>query len=373
MSNDGVTSNQPLSEEIRMNRVATLLLFLVVAFAGSLSAAETTVHGRLYTDWEYDLTDRADGMNEFGLGRAYLTVKSKLSNNTSVRITSDLRQSTIEDNGKAQTRYYVIIKYGYLDWTPEFGKQSFKLRLGLQPTPYIDLQNKLWGRRYLAKTVGDMNKFLTSSDAGASIYYAIGEKGKHGTLAAGLYNGTSYSNLGELNKQKDFNLFAQVKPLSAIADLKKSTVVAQYYRGTQNRLFDDTTFAGDYQNEIISVGALLAYRELVNVGADLNWHTEGQGAGASDAESSGASVHATLFLRGLAGDVTWLQALNFFGRYDNFDPDTSVDFDAEQLLIVGIECNPTKGFKASINFRSTSYDDRSVTKKQLVVNTLFKF
>ena len=357
-----------------MNRVVMLMLLVAMMFAGSLMATETSVHGRLYTHWEYDMTDGAGGMNDFGLGRAYVTVKSKLSDQTTVRITSDLRQSTIDDNGKVRTRYYVIIKYGYLDWTPAFGKKIFKFRFGLQPTPYIDFQNKLWGRRYLAKTVGDMNKFLTSSDPGISAHIALGENGKIGSLALGVFNGTSYSDLGELNKQKDYNLFAQIKPLINSEDLKKSAIVAQYYKGTQNVAFDDTTkVAGDYKNDIISVGALLAYRGLLYVGADLNWHTEGQGAGNDEMKESGASFHGTLYLSELVDGSSALRTLNLFSRYDTFDPNTNTDDDVEKLLIVGVECSPTKGFKASVNIRSTSFDDDSTTEKQLFINTLFKF
>ncbi len=356
-----------------MNRVAMVMLLMAVMISGSLRAAETSVHGRLYTHWEYDMTDGADGMNDFGLGRAYVTVKSKLSDYTSVRITSDLRESTIDDNGKLQTRYYVIIKYGYLDWKPAFAKKALTLRVGLQPTPYIDFQNKLWGRRYLAKTVGDVNKFLTTSDPGVSAYLALGEKGKMGSLALAVLNGTSYSNLGDLNKQKDINLFAQLMPLTGSEDLKKSAVVAQYYKGIQNMSFDSTMDAGDYKNDILSVGALLAYRGLFHVGADLNWHTEGQGAGADEIKESGASLHGTLFLGEFIKDSEALRTLNLFGRYDTFDPNTDAEDDKEKLLIVGVECNPTKGFKASVNVRSTGFDDDSTTEKQLFVNTLFKF
>ena len=360
-----------------MNRLATLVLLATLVSAGSLMAAETTVNGRLYGHWSYDMTDGADGMNEFGLGRAYLTVNSKLSDFTSVRITTDLRESTIDDNGKLQTRYYVIIKYGYLDWTPAFANKVLKLRFGLQPTPYVDFQNKLWGRRYLAKTVGDMQKFLTTSDAGVSAHLALGEKGKYGSLALAVFNGTSYSDLGEENKQKDFNFFAQVNPFTGSEDLKKSALVAQYYKGTKNMTFDDTTLAGDYKNDIVSVGALLAYRGLLDIGADLNWHTEGQRVDTTrtttEMKENGASFHGTIYLGELAKSVDALKTLNLFGRYDLFDPNTDGDNDAEKLLIVGVECCPTKGFKASVNIRSTSFDDDSTTEKQLFVNTLLKF
>lgn len=356
-----------------MNRLAMVILLAAVILAESLTAAETSVHGRLFSYWQQDLTDSADGLNDFGLDRAYVTVKSKLSDQAAIRITSDLRETVVNDDDDAKTRYYVIIKYGYLDWTPAFGQKKLKLRFGLQPTPYISVQNKLWGRRYLAKTVSDMNKFLTSSDAGVSAHVALGEKGKYGSLGLALFNGTSYTDLGELNKQKDLNLFGLVKPLTNSADLKKSAVVAQYYKGTRNVTFDDTTLAGDYQKNIFSVGANLVYRDLLIVGADLNWYTKGIGADSVDVKMTGLSFFGTLFLSELADGSELLRTLNLFGRYDSFDPDTDINNNAEKLLIIGVEYNPTKGFKASLNLRSTSYDDGRATEKQLFVNSLFKF
>ncbi len=356
-----------------MSRSSLVLLLAGLILSGSLMAAETKVNGRLYAHWSYDMTDGADGMNEFGLDRSYVTVRSRLSDFTTVRLTSDLRESTIEDNGKVKTRYYIILKYGYLDWKPAFAKSVLKLRFGLQPTPYIDFQNKLWGRRYMVKTVGDRNKFLTTSDLGAFAYVSLGEKKKYGQAGVGLFNGTSYSSLGEANKQKDINVFVRINPLANSEDLKGSAIVGQYYKGTQNMAFDDSTKARDYKNDIFSVGALLALDELFRIGADMNWQTLGAGALLDEVKRMGSSVHATLFLGELTEDAQIFRTLNLFGRYDIFDPDTDIDNDREKLMIVGVECNPTKGFKASLNITSTRFDDDRATEKQLNFNTLFKF
>lgn len=357
-----------------MRRITlAIILFTAAACVQNANGSDTKVKGRLYSHWTLDMSDSADSENEFALGRSYLTVTSKISEYSSVRITTDMRE-TEDVDGK--TRYDIIVKYGYLDWKPKLGHDRLKIRFGLQPTPYIDLQNKLWGRRYLSKTVGDLRGFITSSDLGVSVYLALGEKEKYGSLALAVFNGTSYSNLGEANKQKDINLFARLTPFTASDNLKKSTLVAQYYKGIQNVLFDATTLAEDYVNDIFSVGGLLAYRELFHLGADLNWHTEGMGAGADEITESGVSIHSTLFLAEFADDAPAMKTLNLFGRFDLFDPntDSGSDNDGEKHLIIGVECNPTKGLKVSVNFRATSYDDDTKdTKKQLYLNTLFKF
>lgn len=355
-----------------MRRIAiAAMLLMVSAMFSSVDAAETKVHGRLYTHWGLDVTSDADGANEFALGRSYVTVKSKLSDYTSLRITTDLRET--EDN-KGKTRYDIIVKYGYIDWKPIFGNEVLKLRFGLQPTPYIDFQNKLWGRRYLSKTVGDKNKYLTSSDLGLSAHIALGEKGNMGSLFLGVYNGTSYSALGEENKHKDVILFARLNPFRQNDDLGKTALTGQFYRGTQNKEIPDSVSASDYERQLISIGGLFSYRKLIDLGIDLNWYNFGQEINLEDKTSSGMSFHGTMYFNQLFPDQLFLRTLNMFGRVDLNDPNTDNSDDGNTYIIAGLECVPTKGFKASINLRSTSFqDDTEVTEKHLFINTLFKF
>lgn len=354
-----------------MKRLLTLAIIVVVLGSTySTYAADTKVNGRLYAFWQWDQHAGAHGMNEFALGRAYVTVKSKLSDFTSVRITTDLRST--DHDGKE--RYDIILKYGYLDWKPAFANGKMFLRIGLQPTQYIDYQNKLWGRRYLAKTISDMNKFLTSADLGMSVNIPLGEKGKTGVVSATVFNGTSYTNLEEQNKHKDLNLFARLNPVQSNSDFANSALVAQFYQGVQNRDITGDESASDYKNQLISFGGLLAYRNTFEFGSDLNWHTMGYGQGASDSTASGLSFHGTIFFEDMVEEGSLLRTLNLFGRVDLNDPNTDVDEDGNTYLIAGIECSPTKGFKASINFRSTSYQaDDVTTEKQMFFNTLFKF
>ncbi len=355
-----------------------LLLVLVVSLSTMTTASETKVQGRFYANWNLDMTDGAESANSFNLGRAYVTVKSKLSDYTSVRITTDIRNVDNFDG------YSIILKYGYIDWNPRFGQSNLKFRFGLQSTLYIDNMNKLWGRRYLEKTIGDKNKFLTTSDLGFSTSVNLGEKGKLGYLALQILNGTSYTDVEELNKNKDLGGFFLLKPFVDNENLKRSRIQGQAYLGTQNVVID-TTDAGTlaeasaYKNQIISFGGMLGYSNIFDFGADLNFQTKGAGytpAGVemSEVKTSGMSFFGTLYLEGLSQEGSFGQTLNLFGRYDMLDPNTDVDNDGKSLLIIGLECNPTKGFKASVNFRNSSYElSGKHSESYLYLNTLFKF
>ncbi|MDH4155916.1 MAG: hypothetical protein OEW00_01390, partial [candidate division Zixibacteria bacterium] len=356
-----------------MKRYLTVpALSAALLISASLPAADTKVNGRVYSNWMMDLTDGADSFNEFTVSRAYVTVRSKLSEYTSVRITTDLR--TIDNV------YDIILKYAYLDWKPAFADNYATLRFGLQPTLYVDHMNNLWGRRYLEKTTGDLNKFLTSSDMGASVMVGLGQNSRYGVASLAVFNGTSYSEVQELNKQKDINAFIMINPLESNPRLKNSAFMAQYYRGTQNEaieevevisedLLDTTTVptnVSDWKRELISVGGLLAYNGTIGAGFDLNFTTMGTGPADDAVSKSAISFFGTLYMDALAESAPLLRTLNLFGRVDMVDPDTDTDDDGKTLIIAGVECAPIKEVKASVNYRTTSFQDDSEDTKSML-------
>ena len=363
-----------------LKKIFNVLTFmLVLSMINSAFAADTRVKGRLYANWNMNLTDGAESANSFNIKRAYVTVKSKLSNYTSVRITTDIKETSAFDG------YSIILKYGYIDWKPEFGHGNLKARFGLQPTLYIDNMNKLWGRRYLEKTVGDVNKFLTTSDLGASAFVKLG---KTGYAALQILNGTKYTKVEELNKNKDIGLFALLKPFANNENLKRSRLLGQAYFGTQNVSLmpgvdvtaDSTDMkASQFKHQIISFGGMLGYSNKLDVGFDANFMTKGTGyndttgVALDDLKSSGISLFGTLYFEGLTESDSFARTLNLFGRFDMLDENTDLANDGKSLFIVGLECNPTKGFKTSLNFRSTSFEDNSNSESELFINTLFKF
>ncbi len=234
--------------------------------------------------------------------------------------------------------------------------------------------NGLWGRRYLEKTVSDLRSFLTSSDLGAGLIFSLGEKGKTGYFAANVWNGTSYSKVEELNKQKDFSGFILLNPLANNDDFKRTAIVGQAYIGTQNRAFEVDEAASDYDRSLFSFGGVLAYRNTFDLGVDMNINKEGQGPDADDITENGYSFFGTLYFEDLVAGESFLRTLNLFGRVDMYDPNADVDNNGNTYVIGGVECSPVKGFKASVNLRSVSYQAENVdSDTYLYFNTLVKF
>jgi len=344
-------------------------LVLVFAEAISLQAAETKLEGRIYTGWSLNATADSGSSNAFNLDRSYLTAKSKLSDYTSANITIDIRSIKNYDG------YAMVIKYAYAAWKPKFVADYITVTMGLQPTKYLEtIDGAFWGRRYVEKSIGDYNSFLSTADLGMSLDYNLGKQGTYGNAGLSIYNGTKYSELTEKNKRKDFNPYLIVKPVANNAEFGQSTLAAQFYSGSQNITFNDTLKAGDYCHQIVSVGGNVAYKKTFNLGFDLNWNTLGQGKGKNDKKQTALSGFGALSFGELVDEKSPLRTLGLFGRIDVYDPDMKVNKDGNTKVIAGLECAPIKGVMASVNYRTTRFqDDDTKATHYVFLNSEFRF
>ena len=374
-----------------MKKTITLLsLLVIVLLAGSAFPAETSVKGTIYTTWMLNKTDGTDNYNAFTIDRAYLGAESKLTDYTSVRVTFDIRPErfstsetkVIDNDGDtvkipamtAYSGYPIILKYAYADWKIKPVAKYFKVRAGLQPTMYLNYMDGIWNRRYIEKNIGDLNGWLSTADLGLSFNLTLGSQGNLGEAGLSVYNGTKYSDFIDKNKNKDINLYGKLLPFYNSGDFNQVALMAQLYMGTQNKTFDSTVKADDWRKQLISVGGKLAYQKTADLCFDMNFQTLGQGSGEEDLKQSGLSFWGDLYLNALVPSQSLLKTLVLFGRADIYDPNTDVNKNGNTLIIAGVECAPIKGVKASLDFRTKSYQAESTKdEKYLFLNTEFKF
>ena len=349
--------------------VNVLILAVILLSPVAVNAAETKLEGRIYTGWWLNSGEGGDGYNAFTLDRSYMIAKSKLSDYTNVNITIDMRSI---DNYKG---YAMVVKYAYASWKPKFAVDYLTINLGVQPTKYLEtVDGSFWLRRYIEKSTGDLNDYLSTADLGLNADLKLGQQGMYGNAGLSVFNGTKYSDLGEKNKQKDFNPYIILKPAPNSAEFGQTTLVAQFYSGTQNLTFNDTLKSPDYQHQVVSVGGKLGYKKTLDLGFDLNWNTLGQGKGKADKKQSALSGFGALSLGELVGEKSPLRTLGLIGRVDVVDPNTDVAKDGKTMVIVGVECAPIKGVMASLNYRTTSYqNDKTTATKYLYLNSEFRF
>ncbi len=330
----------------------------LVLLGCTLAVAETKVKGELYPQWHMDFSEGADHYSEFELARSYITATSDINEQTSARITVDLR-STSGFSG-----YTIVLKFGYVDWKPKFSDR-LSFRMGLQQTMYIELMNKLWGRRYLEKTASDLKGYLSSADLGASANVNFGNSGMT-ALNLAIFNGTSFTDVSDDNKQKDINGVFSIKPAQNNPDFKNSMILGQIYYGTQNVDFSTGLEPDDYRKSLISIGGILDYADRLSIGLDANWQSLGDGAGAPDIDASAISIFATYLMARHTKEGSFLNRCNLFGRIDLTDPNSANSDDGETYSIIGIECVTSANIKTSLNVRMVSFEDPAVAAESFL-------
>jgi hypothetical protein len=367
-----------------------MVCLVMAVLATSVFAAETSVKGTIYSTWTMNYSDGADHANAFSIDRAYFGAESKLSDYTSVRITFDIRPEmfgtaatkVVDTEGdtvsipamSAYSGYPIILKYAYADWKIKPIPQILKVRLGLQPTMYLNYADGLWNRRYIAKNITDQNSWTSTADLGASVNASLGPQGNFGEIGVSIFNGTKYSDITDKNKNKDINPYLKLTPFYNSGDFNQVAFFAQYYTGTQNVAITGTTKASDWKNNIVSVGGKLAYQKTVDLCFDVDFNTLGQGTGKADLKRSAYSIFGNVYLSPIVPSTSLFKNLILFGRVDAYDPNTDKADDGNTMIIAGIECAPVKGVRASIDYRHVGYqDDSKVAQKFLYLNTEFKF
>lgn len=374
---------------------AIMMTMVSTALVGSAFAAETSVKGTVFSNWTMDKSDGQDNYNAFTIDRAYFGAESQLSDYTSMRITFDIRPERFSTSAtqiidsdadslqndtiaipalSAYSGYPIILKYAYVDWKIKPVAKVVRLRLGLQPTMYLNNMEGLWGRRYIEKNALDLYGWLSTADLGLSALFTLGPQGSLGEVGFSILNGTKYSDVVDKNSNKDLNLFGRLTPFYSSGDFNQVAFVGQVYLGTQNRTLADTESASDWKRQVISLGGKLAYQNAVDFCFDLNFQTLGQGVGNGDKKQQALSFWGNLYLNSLAKSSSLLKTLVLFGRVDSYDPNTDVANDGDSYVIAGLECAPIKGVKASLGLRNQSFEKEGVKdKKYLFANTEFKF
>jgi hypothetical protein len=336
-----------------------LLVILVASLHTCATAADTKVGGEIYSFFTTDLTDNGQGKgySKFDLSRVYITIQSKLSDQVSVRITADVNSM----DGSARELY---LKYAYLDWDVSRVIPYSTLRFGLQQSGWIDYMNKVWGRRYVAKTLMDEYKALSSADYGISHLVKFPKGYGHGAIQ--ILQGPGYKGKEE-NRYKDISAFVFLRPLIRIPDLAASMVGGYYYKGFS----DQPDITSEDRKDRLAALVSLAYAGILRVSGEYFESWDRMAAKSQeDLEKDGISIF---------GDVKFPMAENSFlkrialvGRYDRYDPSKDAEDDQKTYLIAGVECEVLEGFNIMPNFQRAEVEGEDA-EDSFVVNALFKF
>lgn len=183
----------------------------------------TTISGQWFLN--YSVTPQ-DSSNAFALKRGYLTIKSQINDDISVRFTQDI---TIDKEGADAGNIEVRMKYLYTQLNLNRFKllQNSFVQFGLVPRPWMDFEQKINLYRVQNAMFLDRYNIVSSADFGITYACLLGEKsgyehggnsqfsGKYGSFSVGVYNGGGYHAL-ENNKNKTLEGRLTIRPLWTI-------------------------------------------------------------------------------------------------------------------------------------------------------------
>jgi hypothetical protein len=355
-------------------RISLLAFILIITSAAdSFSQTDSTVKfkpsgkvwGYVFGDYYYKFeadslgrggkqySNQPKDMNGFDLRRVYLGYDFNISE----KFSTELLLSH-EGNLDASGNRAVFIKAANVQWKNFLPNTT--LIVGQQSAPAFSLvSEKIWGYRSIEKTILDMQKLASSNDLG------IGLRGKFISNESSevgynllLSNGTGSK--PEVDRFKKFGgeLYAKILGQKLIVDVYSDYERVQLspFHKSKNTY---KVFLG-YSTDLISVGAEAVAQVQENYAVFTSSATPPQ-KDTTDAIAVGVS--------GIVRGYILKDKLNYFARYDMFNPDKDFNADnsyatsytgvvTESFITAGVDYMPVKNVHIMPNVWYNAYDSR---------------
>jgi len=271
--------------------------------------------------------------NSFVVDRAYLTFRIAAGDRTSIRVTTDVFQST----DSTSNAYTIRAKYAYLQYDgPKMANGAQVTgRIGILQNVLIDHIENFWPR-YLAQTATERAGYFSSADVGLATLVTLPHK--WGEVYANVVNGPGYQ-LRERDRFKDFALRLTLTPLAntpASSLLQTFTITAWGYKGATA-----STFVNGGVGQVGAVGEALDRSRAgvfvgirdpkLIIGGEFTQRHDGAETGLNTALSPRVEVTATgRLLSGFTvvrpfafSNETGKSPFGLVGRYDHVKPTVS--------------------------------------------------
>jgi len=302
-----------------------LLLFSSTMYAQDAQPPKGKFSGLMFGDYYYNAqmadTTKKD-LNGFQFRRIYFTYDYAISPKFDSRFRLESDQST--NSNTAGGKLGVMVKDAWLKWKNIIDGQD--LIFGLSPTPAFDISEEAWGYRSLEKTIMDLNGIVSSRDLGMDMRGRITDDA---TVNYWAKVGNNSSNGPEGNKFKRYYGLLQFKFTPQL----QATIYGDY---DAEAGILDTVSKTMKSNDGMVVAGFLNYHEAnkYSFGIEGFYRTmQNSFYAAKNTQRQNLNTYGvTAFAWGAIEDD-----LRLVGRFDYFDPNSSVDNDGNMLFIAAID------------------------------------
>lgn len=328
-----------------------LVSLLAVLWAEGAAAQGLTANGIVYSQFEYQLAEEADGASAFDVKRAYLDFRGTFDGGIATRVTADLYR---DDNGSLNYR----LKYGYFAWTPEDSPLTFKF--GQIHTPWLDWEEGLWDYRMQGTMPLERGGYGTSSDLGAGVDGAWADQAFNMQLV--VMNGEGYHG-AEGDSHKDVAARGSLRLLESDDTGSRGglRLTGLVHLGART--------GGGARNRYIG---MLSYRSsMLTLAGQAARLTDGGGSDEPDVQGNIFSVYGVARIPDT--DVA------FIGRVDVTDPNVDLTDDRQTRFIGGVSYQLTSRVRLLLDLDHVSYEgdppsaDAAAERSTLLFQTQFTF
>lgn len=314
-----------------MNKLPGEIKYIVIClFAiipGVLLASGTKLSMKIWNRYTAEWSDDNFNKSEIAVKRGYLRLEPEFSENIDGRFNLDF----FSDND-GQSGAGLKLKYVYLNFKDFLPLPDAVIKAGLIKHYFGNIYD--WEYRTVAKALEDYTGVASSADYGAAILGGL--PGNYGKYAFSLTNGEGYKMTGsdiDMNPEFLFNL--RLEPVSGIEVGGSVLYEGNFVDSISEKRYAYAGIAGFSSGPVEILGEYLFSRE-----DNLRGHG---------------------FM--IMGIFALSDKYEFVGRYDNWDPNSSIENNDETRIIGGINWNivPHKdgGNKIVLQLQGEKNEDRN--------------
>ncbi len=348
-------------------RIPVVALVILQTNIGSLCAQSDSVKsesavsqdngkisGQVFFDYFYTLQARDTAkkdFNAFQFRRIFFTYDYTIAKDFETRLRLEADQIALTKNDKIS----FALKEANLKWKNFFDQSD--LVVGLSPTPTWDISEREWNYRSLEKTIMDLQGIASRTDLGIDLK---GKIGKETNAEYWIKAGNNSGNSPEKDKLKRIYGLIHFMPtpkthFTAYGDLAAADQVVDQF-DLQSKNNNAYVFAGffDYREGNRYVVGIEAFYKTIQHGLPQATDTTGP---LLNKHTSGISIF---------GWTSLTDEVRLVGRYDIYDPNTSVDNDGNSLFIGAIDFLPVPDVHIMPNVYVQSYQGKNISNDVFV-------